>query len=157
MKRTILVSFIATLISANSLTFAEAAVKAGAVCPKAGKTSTENGRIYTCIKLGSKLYWNNGTLVSPSSSTKQPTATATATAQETFVMPKVAGMNLQLAQDLLQSKGSYLIDQVDYKGLNRFQVLDSNWKVCTQSPSAGKKVPISTVVTLASVKLTERC
>lgn len=155
MKRTSLVLFVATLLSANSLTFAEAAVKSGAVCPKAGKTSTENDRIYTCIKLGSKLYWNNGTLVSPSSSTKQPTATATA--QETFVMPKVVGMNLQLAQDLLESKGSYLIDQVDYKGLNRFQVLDSNWKVCTQSPSAGKKVPISTVVALACVKLTERC
>jgi len=153
MKRTSLVLFIATLLSAISLTFAEAAVKAGAVCPKAGKTSTENGRIYTCIKLGSKLYWNNGTLVSPSSSTKQPTATP----QETFIMPKVVGLNLQLAQDLLQSKGSYLIDQVDFKGLNRFQVLDSNWKVCTQSPSAGKKIPISTVVALASVKLTERC
>jgi hypothetical protein len=72
-------------------------------------------------------------------------------------MPKVVGLNLQLAQDLLQSKGSYLIDQVDFKGLNRLQVLDSNWKVCTQSPSAGKKIPISTVVALASVKLTERC
>jgi hypothetical protein len=153
MKRTSLVLFIATLLTAISLTFAEAAVKAGAVCPKAGKTSTENGRIYTCIKLGSKLYWNNGTLVSPSSSTKQPTATP----PETFIMPKVVGLNLQLAQDLLQSKGSYLIDQVDFKGLNRFQVLDSNWKVCTQSPSAGKKIPISTVVALASVKLTERC
>jgi len=153
MKRTSLVLFIATLLTAISLTFAEAAVKAGAVCPKAGKTSTENGRIYTCIKLGSKLYWNNGTLVSPSSSTKQPTATP----QETFIMPKVVGLNLQLAQDLLQSKGSYLIDQVDFKGLNRLQVLDSNWKVCTQSPSAGKKIPISTVVALASVKLTERC
>jgi hypothetical protein len=153
MKRTSLVLFIATLLTSISLTFAEAAVKAGAVCPKAGKTSTENGRIYTCIKLGSKLYWNNGTLVSPSSSTKQPTATP----QETFVMPKVVGLNLQLAQDLLQSKGSYLIDQVDFKGLNRLQVLDSNWKVCTQSPSAGKKIPISTVVALASVKLTERC
>jgi hypothetical protein len=153
MKRTSLVLLIATLLTAISLTFAEAAVKAGAVCPKAGKTSTENGRIYTCIKLGSKLYWNNGTLVSPSSSTKQPTATP----QETFIMPKVVGLNLQLAQDLLQSKGSYLIDQVDFKGLNRLQVLDSNWKVCTQSPSAGKKIPISTVVALASVKLTERC
>lgn len=153
MRKSGLVLSIAALLTVSSLSFAEAAVKAGEICPKAGKTSTENGRIYTCIKLGSKLYWNNGTPVSPSSSTKQPTATA----QETFIMPKVVGMNLQLAQDLLQSKGSYVIDQVDFKGLNRFQVLDSNWKVCTQSPSAGKKIPISTVVTLASVKLTERC
>jgi hypothetical protein len=49
------------------------------------------------------------------------------------------------------------LDQVDHKGLFRIQVLDSNWKVCKQSPSPGKVVLASTVVTLSSVKLTERC
>ena len=72
-------------------------------------------------------------------------------------MPKVVGMNLQLAQDLLQSKGSFVLDQEDFKGLGRIQVLDSNWKVCAQTPSAGKRVGVSTVVTLSSVKLTEKC
>jgi hypothetical protein len=66
-------------------------------------------------------------------------------------------MNLQLAQDLLQSKGSYLMDQEDAKGLSRWQINDSAWKVCSQSPSAGKKVPASTLVVLKSVKLTESC
>jgi hypothetical protein len=66
-------------------------------------------------------------------------------------------MNLQFAQDLLQSKGSYLIDQEDFKGLGRFQLIDSNWKVCSQSPSAGKRVSASAVVTLSSVKLSEKC
>lgn len=49
------------------------------------------------------------------------------------------------------------MDQTDYKGLGRWQVLDRNWKVCAQSPSAGRKFSVSTVVTLASVKLTETC
>lgn len=72
-------------------------------------------------------------------------------------MPNVVGMNLQLAQDLLQSKGSYLMDQTDAIGLGRIQILDSNWRVCKQSPSAGAKIPTSSVVTLASVKLAEVC
>jgi beta-lactam-binding protein with PASTA domain len=72
-------------------------------------------------------------------------------------MPNVIGMNLQLAQDLLQSKGSYLMTQTDAKGLGRFQVLDSNWKVCKQSPVAGQRVSTATLVTLASVKLIESC
>jgi beta-lactam-binding protein with PASTA domain len=84
-------------------------------------------------------------------------ATPTPTAEAKFTMPKVVGMNLQLAQDLLQSKGSYILDQEDFKGLNRFQINDSNWKVCKQSPAPGKSVPVSTVVTLYSVKLTEGC
>ena len=58
---------------------------------------------------------------------------------------------------VLQSKGSYILDQEDFKGLSRFQINDSNWKVCKQSPAPGKSVPVSTVVTLYSVKLTERC
>ena len=72
-------------------------------------------------------------------------------------MPKLVGENLQLAQDILQKEGSYLLDQEDALGLDRIQVMDSNWHVCKQSPKAGKKVPVDTMVTLASVKLTEDC
>lgn len=72
-------------------------------------------------------------------------------------MPRVVGMNLQLAQDTLQSLGSFLVDQEDALGLSRLQVNDSNWTVCSQTPKAGTKVPIETVVLLSSVKLTESC
>lgn len=86
--------------------------------------------------------------------TETPSATA---ASETFTMPKLVGENLQLAQDILQKEGSFFVDQEDALGLDRIQVNDSNWHVCTQSPKAGKKVPVETVVTLASVKLAEDC
>lgn len=72
-------------------------------------------------------------------------------------MPRLVGKNLQDAQDQLQSLGSYLMDQQDASGLGRLQILDSNWKVCWQRPAAGKVVPLSTIVVLASVKLHERC
>ena len=78
-------------------------------------------------------------------------------APEKFTMPKLVGKNLQLAQDMLQKEGSYLMDQKDALGLDRFQINDSNWKVCKQSPKAGKKVVVDTMVTLTSVKLTEDC
>jgi beta-lactam-binding protein with PASTA domain len=81
----------------------------------------------------------------------------TGEATEGFTMPDVVGMVLQDAQDLLQSKGSYLMDQVDATGLGRLQILDSNWTVCSQSPPAGASVSPTQIVTLSAVKLTESC
>ena len=72
-------------------------------------------------------------------------------------MPNVVGMVLQDAQDLLQSQGSYLMDQQDASGQGRIQVLDSNWKVCSQSPAAGRPLSASDIVTLRAVKLDESC
>ena len=72
-------------------------------------------------------------------------------------MPNLVGENLQLAQDKLQALGSYVLDQEDAAGLNRFQVNDSNLQVCEQTPAPGKTVPVETLVLLASVKLAEQC
>lgn len=73
------------------------------------------------------------------------------------VMPSVVGMVLQDAQDLLQSQGSYLMDQIDATGGGRYQFFDSNWKVCSQEPSAGAPLASSDVVKLNTVKLDESC
>jgi beta-lactam-binding protein with PASTA domain len=123
-----------------------APIKNGDTCSPEGATYKQSGTEFVCTKSGSKVVWKS-----------KKKATPTPTAEAKFTMPKLVGMNLQLAQDLLQSKGSYILDQEDFKGLSRFQINDSNWKVCKQSPAPGKSVPVSTVVTLYSVKLTERC
>ena len=123
-----------------------ATIKNGDTCSPEGATFKQGTTEFVCTKSGSKVVWKS-----------KKKASAVATPEAKFTMPRVVGMNLQLAQDLLQSKGSYILDQVDHKGLLRIQVLDSNWKVCKQSPSPGKVVLASTVVTLSSVKLTERC
>ena len=123
-----------------------ASIKEGDRCSPVGARFNQSGVTFICSKLGNSGVWKS----KAKEATKSP-------APEYFVMPNVVGMNLQLAQDLLQSKGSYLIDQEDFKGLGRFQLIDSNWKVCSQSPSAGKKSLTSTLVTLSSVKLSEKC
>jgi beta-lactam-binding protein with PASTA domain len=78
-------------------------------------------------------------------------------ASRTFVMPAVVGMNLQDAQDKLQSQGSFLLTQTDATGLDRFQVDDDNWKVCFQKPAPGTTVKLSRLVELGAVKLDEQC
>jgi hypothetical protein len=95
---------------------------------------------------------------SPSTtSVETPAEPSTSSAPEVFTMPDLVGENLQLAQDKLQALDSYLVDQQDAAGLNRVQVVDSNWKVCSQKPAPGAKVPVDTMVVLAAVKLSEQC
>jgi hypothetical protein len=60
---------------------AGAAITPGTKCAKAGLQSVYKSKIYTCIKLGSKLFWDNGItyyLTNPSPS-PAPTVTVTAT------------------------------------------------------------------------------
>jgi hypothetical protein len=52
---------IGTLIL-SALPGANAAVTPGSKCSKAGVKQTYKGKVFTCIKLGSKLYWNNGVI-----------------------------------------------------------------------------------------------
>jgi len=52
-------------------------------------------------------------------------------------MPDVICMNLQQAQDLIQTKGVFFSRSHDATGAGRMQVLDSNWVVVEQSPAAG--------------------
>lgn len=84
-------------------------------------------------------------------------APQTVTASATFTMPDVVGEGLQDAQDALQALGSHQLDQQDASGKGRTQIVDSNWKVCSQEPAAGKDAPLDTKVVLASVKNDEVC
>jgi beta-lactam-binding protein with PASTA domain len=77
--------------------------------------------------------------------------------RDTFVMPALVGANLQDAQDALQARGSFLLTQTDGTGLGRFQMLDSNWRVCAQDPRAGTTTSLATLVELVAVKLAEPC
>jgi M6 family metalloprotease-like protein len=60
---------------------AQAAVKAGSTCPKAGMTSTSAGKNYTCIKSGKKLVWDSGVVIA------KP---ATATQSKSVQLPAVS-------------------------------------------------------------------
>jgi PASTA domain len=95
--------------------------------------------------------------VEPAPTLKPKVEKAPAPADVTFTMPALVGMVLQDAQDLLQTKGSYVMDQQDARGLERLQVLDANWKVCSQSPKKGTNVATDTTIVVRSVKLIESC
>jgi len=58
---------------------AEAAVKAGAACSKAGIKSVASGKTYTCIKSGKKFVWDKGVAVTKPTVVSTPSATPTAT------------------------------------------------------------------------------
>ncbi|HEV7934208.1 MAG TPA: PASTA domain-containing protein [Actinomadura sp.] len=70
-------------------------------------------------------------------------------------VPNVVGKNHQLAQDLMQAQGLYNLREKDATGANRMLIIDRNWVVVSQSPKAGKRVSVETVVTLASKKIGE--
>ena len=82
---------------------------------------------------------------------------APAAVADTFVMPALVGMNLQVAQNQLQARGSFLLTQTDGTGEGRFQMLDYGWKVCAQDPAAGTVTDIVRLVELVTVKLHEAC
>ncbi|MFF5242680.1 PASTA domain-containing protein [Streptosporangium sp. NPDC000095] len=76
-------------------------------------------------------------------------------AAEKKVLPDVVGMNLQEGQDTMQAAGFYILNDKDATGQNRFQVYDRNWVVTRQTPAAGRKVTVDTLITLYAKKIGE--
>jgi hypothetical protein len=114
MKKLIAALVTLVFISANSPTLAQAAVKSGAACPKAGKTSTSNGRIFTCIKLGTKLYWNNGMQVKPA---PQKTDLASVPVTGTVSQQNASKRAASYLRSSSFSRSS-LIKQLEYEGFS---------------------------------------
>jgi hypothetical protein len=71
--------------------------------------------------------------------TGQPAGTQSAEATVSFVMPSFVGMNLQVAQDRVQTYGIFYSTSHDVAG-HRMQLVDSNWKVCDQTPPVGTRM-----------------
>jgi hypothetical protein len=102
---------------------------------------------------------------SPSSAQARPlpgTATATRETKYTtsWAMPDLVGSNLQSAQNQVQSLTDFAITVTtshDATGADRQQVLDENWKVCTQSIPPGGAIDSGTRIDFGAVKLEERC
>jgi hypothetical protein len=103
---------------------------------------------------------------SPTATTEKPAATKKAsptTAPSTKKaqaagdqLPNLIGMGLQSAQDAAQAAGYYNLTSHDSLGRARHQILDRDWKVCSQAPAAGQHDTGATV-DLGAVKLAESC
>lgn len=72
MKRTGISALLAIALLGSALPSANAAVTPGSKCSKAGVKQTYKGKVYTCIKLGKSLYWNNGVKIPVSSPSPKP-------------------------------------------------------------------------------------
>lgn len=75
-------------------------------------------------------------------------------------MPNLVGTNLQQAQDKIQALTNdaiYRTTSHDATGKHRSQVIDSNWKVCTQSVAPGATIAKGTKIDFGTVKLAENC
>ncbi|MEV1061891.1 PASTA domain-containing protein [Streptomyces sp. NPDC050263] len=72
-------------------------------------------------------------------------------------VPEFIGMGLQAAQDSAQAAGFRRLTSHDSLGRDRNQILDRSWKVCSQTPAAGKSVSTDTELDFGAVKSEETC
>ena len=89
---------------------------------------------------------------------QQPAAAEPATppppaaVQGSIEVPKVVGMDHQLAQDTMQAAGLYSLSEEDATGQGRSLLWDRNWTVVSQSPSPGSQVSEDQTIVLRSKK-----
>ncbi|MEU6818089.1 PASTA domain-containing protein [Streptomyces sp. NPDC046860] len=76
---------------------------------------------------------------------------------ETKTVPDFVGMGLQSAQDTAQAAGFYGLRSHDSLGRARHQILDRDWKVCSQNVKANSSAATDKVLDFGAVKLAETC
>jgi hypothetical protein len=89
-----------------------------------------------------------------------PTSVPTVSTVKTWTMPNLVGANLQDAQDAIQSltdNAIFLTKSHDATGGSRQQLLDRDWKVCSQNVRPGTKITSDTAIDFGAAKLDERC
>ena len=94
----ILPTLLAFLLVA-SMNPAQAAVKAGAKCTKAGVTASVGGKKYTCIKSGKKLVWNKGTTIKKVVSFDQGVCPPASGADKTAITQARANALISMSED----------------------------------------------------------
>ena len=92
------------------------------------------------------------TSVTPTTESQLTVAPTTEAAEA--LMPDVVCMNLQAAQNRIQEEGVFFSRSEDATGAGRRQLVDSNWIVVGQSPTAGSPIGEADAL-LSVVKLDE--
>jgi hypothetical protein len=72
-------------------------------------------------------------------------------------IPSLVGKGLQAAQDAARAAGFDHLTSHDSAGRDRQQILDRDWKVCSQSPAAGSVAATGAKLDLGAVKVAETC
>ena len=77
-----------------------------------------------------------------------------------WTMPDLVGKGLQDAQNAIQELTGYRIvitTSHDATGAKRRQLVDRNWKVCTQNVAPGATITPDTRIDFGAVKVEESC
>ncbi|MEU1010031.1 hypothetical protein [Streptomyces sp. NPDC005890] len=93
----------------------------------------------------------------PTASVSVPATKDGKAAGEKKTVPSFIGMGLQSAQDTAQKQGFYNLTSHDSLGRARMQILDRDWKVCSQNVKAGSVAATDTKLDFGAVKLAENC
>ncbi|WP_234342498.1 PASTA domain-containing protein [Streptomyces sp. NRRL B-3648] len=94
------------------------------------------------------------------SKTTAPASTGTSdskTSTATKAVHNFVGMGLQSAQDAAQKQGFHSLTSHDSTGRARMQILDRDWKVCSQNIKPGTNTATTTKLDFGAVKLAETC
>lgn len=91
------------------------------------------------------------------SSTPTTATNTSKTHAQNKTVPNFIGMGLQSAQDTAQATGFYSLKSHDSLGHDRMQILDRDWKVCSQTPTAGTTTATDTELDFGAVKVEETC
>jgi hypothetical protein len=89
-----------------------------------------------------------------------PTVVVATEGPRRWTMPNLVGKNLQEAQDAIQELTGFEIPITtshDATGAGREQLLDRNWKVCSQNIAAGAEISSSSRIDFGAVRTDERC
>jgi len=134
-----------------------ASIDSGAAQPAATATVTITNQATTTVKVTPPPV---RVTVTKAASVSSQVNSASPAADGFFVMPNEVGKGLQASQDDLQAISGdplYYSASNDALGAHRFQILDADWKVCSQNHSPGTGVTPNMLVTFNVVKLDESC
>ncbi|MGU3499421.1 hypothetical protein [Mycobacterium sp. C31M] len=84
-----------------------------------------------------------------------------ASAEPSWTMPNLIGMDLQGAQDAIQSVSGgqvWFSSSTDLTGQGRAQLSDRNWQVCSSTPAPGATFTAGTSIDFGVVRIdSEEC
>ena len=83
-----------------------------------------------------------------------------ASAEPSWTVPNLIGMDLQGAQDAIQSlirSEVWFSGATDLTGKGRAQISDRNWQVCSSTPVPGAKFTVRTEIDIGVVRVSEEC
>ncbi|WP_427924725.1 PASTA domain-containing protein [Streptomyces sp. cg40] len=118
------------------------------------------GKLVVGVVVGVLVIGGLGTACNPDTGQGGTTAGASGNAKTgggTRTVPAFVGMGLQSAQDTAQKQGFYSLTSHDSLGRDRHQILDRDWKVCSQNVKAGTRTATTTRLDFGAVKLAETC